>query len=456
MLRRALRRGAMARRDESGFSLIELLVAASIFLIVSSGLLYGLTQALITTRDARARQVAANLAAQQIDQARLTDDINQVTTVELPPVTVGTDTFTVFVSANWALANSDVSPCDGADGTDFFQYKKVSVRVEWANMSSTTQPVRSDTLIQPHAGTFDPNFGNIAVKVREASGDPNEGVRVVVRDPVTGNTLRNELTDEDGCVFLVELPPGSYEVSLEAENHVDIAGSPTPLETVAVTEGDTTRLQLDYDEQATLRALLPSGNGYGNGGSSSVSYPAPTEVPLWIASTYLEPEGQRMIEGEGAERTISGLFPFSSGYFVWAGRCPSSDPEGVPRDADGNPTGGKFWPGGQRAPAAAVSPGETTDIKVVMGRLEVELDRERGNENDQLIRAVRVGPESGCAESYDLGRTTSNGGLRASLPYGKWRIEAPGLDPEGPWPVVTLDPGSTSVHKVKIEIEDED
>ena len=56
------------QRDE-GFGLVELLVALVVASIMMTGVAYGVTQALWTGRDSRDREVAANLAAEEIGRA---------------------------------------------------------------------------------------------------------------------------------------------------------------------------------------------------------------------------------------------------------------------------------------------------------------------------------------------------------------------------------------------------
>ena len=51
-------------RRESGFTLVEVIVAMGILMIVMTGFLYTITSSLSITRDTRTRVVAANLASQ--------------------------------------------------------------------------------------------------------------------------------------------------------------------------------------------------------------------------------------------------------------------------------------------------------------------------------------------------------------------------------------------------------
>src|SRR3954451_20043030 len=60
--------------EDSGVSLIEVLVAMMIFAIISVGVAYSLLSAFTLTGDSRSRAVATNLAAQEVDLDRSTAD----------------------------------------------------------------------------------------------------------------------------------------------------------------------------------------------------------------------------------------------------------------------------------------------------------------------------------------------------------------------------------------------
>ena len=84
-----------------------------------------------------------------------------------------------------------------------------------------------------------------------------------------------------------------------------------------------------------------------------------------------------------------------------------------------------------------------------MAQVNVQLTRSR----QVQIRAVH-GADQGCpsGETYLLGTTTSSGNLKASLPWGTWRIEAVGASPTGSWPTVTLSPTNRDPVTVTLSI----
>jgi prepilin-type N-terminal cleavage/methylation domain-containing protein len=74
VLRSRSRRGARARvealRDDAGFTLVEVVVAATILVFVVASAAYGLTQNVHLTGVAVDRTAAANLATQELEQLR--------------------------------------------------------------------------------------------------------------------------------------------------------------------------------------------------------------------------------------------------------------------------------------------------------------------------------------------------------------------------------------------------
>src|SRR3954449_10488091 len=69
------RRLSPIARTEDGLTLIEILVAMTIFGIVSVGIAAGVTASLVNVRDSRDRETALNLAASQIDLVRSVADV---------------------------------------------------------------------------------------------------------------------------------------------------------------------------------------------------------------------------------------------------------------------------------------------------------------------------------------------------------------------------------------------
>jgi type II secretory pathway pseudopilin PulG len=382
--------------------LVEMLVALTVAALILSGVAYGLIRALWTTRDSNSREVAAQLASEAIDQARGTTDVPNLAGTTYTKSVDGT-TYTVVRTISTYLSNGATSPCDGS-GNASVKYKKIAIRVTWPQMAPGTKSVRADTLLTPSASVFDPSKGNVAVKVLDAKAKPVEGVMVRAAGSVDNDV---QYTDDSGCAFFDGVTPDAYTVTASLTNYVSRAGLAMPTASTTVTSGNTSSVAFDYDLAGSLNITL---------GDSS--YPAPANVPVALYNTALLPDGTTTYAGTGTTRTLSTLFPFASGYSVWAGSCVDADPAGL--------IGGTtpYHVGGVRPAAVTTSATGAPGAAVEMAKLRVVV---LDNLGVPIVGAQVQAAHGGSAtcdatESYVLGSTDGGGSLKASLPWGTWNF----------------------------------
>ncbi len=309
-------RARQADTDE-GFSLVEVLVAMFVFALVSAGLLHTLTMSLATTRDSRARIVAANLAASEIDLAREETDLFSLVPVTRGPQTVGTDVFHVTRQTGWVSDPSSDFDCGGGAGGTL-RYKRVNIEVTWDGMRPGTEPVRSDTVIDPKEKINDPSKGTILVSVIGADGEGVAGVTVTATPKFAGGSAPSSvLTDVQGCAYLLKVVPGGdYDVKVTKTGHIDSAQNATSTLTVGVAAGASASAGFQYDRAATFTARYHTN-------TTEPNVKRATNLQTSFVSTY----GTHVADGavSGANRVFS-LHPFSSGYSVFAGTCKAADP----------------------------------------------------------------------------------------------------------------------------------
>lgn len=93
----------------------------------------------------------------------------------------------------------------------------------------------------------------------------------------------------------------------------------TPTQNASVSVGQTVSIQFQYDNPATITATFPA-------------TPAPaTGMSLSVANTGLQPYGQFTFAPTytaGATVTSPNLFPYASGYTLFAGNCTDNNPLG--------------------------------------------------------------------------------------------------------------------------------
>jgi len=406
-MRAIVRERAGRLHGDEGFGLVELLVALVVASIVMSGVAYGVMQALWTGRDSREREVATNLAAEAIDKARATTDyiaLSGNTTTQV----VNGQTYTILRTVTSYSSLGTASPCDGTAGA-FIKYKKISIRVTWPRMKTGTRSVRAETLLAPGASSFDPTKGNIGAKVVNALGQPVEGIAV----NVTGSaTNRIQYTDEAGCAFFEGLTPGSFTVTANASGYVTSAGVFTPSQPASVATGTTTPIVFDYDLVGSLRA-----------GLGDSEHPAPANMTLSIGQTALLPDGHTAYAGTGTPRQLTNLFPFASGYTMWAGSCTDADPEGVSG-------AGAYYPDETRGAAIqATTSGTAPVVGIAMAKVRVAVISD--STGAPVVGATVTTAHAGTAicdlpESYSLGATDGSGVVKTSLPWGTWDFQVSG------------------------------
>lgn len=399
-------------RDDSGLSLVEIIVAMMIFAMVSVGLAYSMIGTLNLTRESRVRVVAANLAAEEIDLARDAEDLFGLLD-EDREVPLNGDVFTVQRRTQWVSdPNADFS-C-GASGTSgTLRYKRVNVTVTWGGMSAGAQPVRSDTVLNPDDHINDPTKGTILVSVLRADGTGNANVTITAT-PSTGAVISS--TDAQGCTYILRVTPGTYTIKATRSGHVSDAQVAAPAQTVSVTAGATASVGFQLDQAATFNAVLAPGAPAGTRVPQ-----ASTPVPVSVVSTYgiATPTA---VSGAGSTTPRFSLHPFTSGYQPFAGSCDASDPRNWPEVEEAGTTYRAELP-----PAVAAEPGGIVSMDVPMGLVQVT-----GTGAGRYVRIESVAPVAatpaspGCATTVTYGYgeilPTASGSAVIALPYGTWRV----------------------------------
>ncbi len=398
-------------QDDAGFGLIELVVALTIMSIVMAGIAYGIMTELSLTADSRGREVGANLASQSIDAARAVANLSTLQAATWTSKVNGV-TYTVLQTVTDYSAGA-ASPCDGSSASAIV-YKRVSIRVSWPNMIA--DPVMASTLIAPSTSSFNPALGNIGVKVLDAGANPVYGALVNITN---GATSYSSYSDVDGCAFFDALTPGTFTVTGQLAGYVTTDGTSAPSTTASVNQGSTTRVAFNLDSAAELDVFVPD-----------ETYAAPANMPLTIGNSSLQPTGSRLEPGTGPRRALVDLFPFASGYTLWAGSCSDADPAGQIM-VNGSAIG-PYYAGAVRDPATSVTTG-FGQASVTMAKVTVNLQTNAGLAvSGSQISATHVvaggGVDPGCpaGEVWVLGVTNQSGSISASLPWGDWQFQAAG------------------------------
>jgi type II secretory pathway pseudopilin PulG len=412
---------------------VELLVAVTVFALVFAAVSIGIGRALEVNRGNRNRSAAAYLAARQLEEVRAktfssvalgrTTCVYTTTSCNLPAP------YTVVQDVAWASPGTTSTTCDvPATSGSTLAYKRVTVTVTWPDMGGVA-PVSSQTVLTPPGGSYDPNDGHILVQVFDRDALPLGGQTV----SITGPGSASQVTTSDGCAFFAYLDPGTYTATLPSSTYVDRQGNRPATQTVGVTASQITKAQFDYDEAATLSVGLvaPSGAVIPTGTYGVAMTVANSNLTVGTRSF------QQSATGSGTTRTITPLFPYTSGYQVWAGDCADADPAA--------------YTGGSRGAVLASNPAATTGGSANLDAVDVIVKRSGVAVSGATIQASHAAG-TGCTAGETLTTTSttdSTGKLRLALPYGTWTIRATsGI--RTATGSVTLDPVTTTVPTLNV------
>ncbi len=226
-------RSAARSASQDGLTVVELVVAAAMFAVVTTAFASALMSATSSSGADRARVTAANVADRQAEFLRSAGAVQSMQGRTSTVVTVAGVPYTVVSDVQWIRLGTTVGPCDGGSGTsDTLAYQRADVTVTWPNMGRV-QPVTSSTLVLPRRETST-SPGTIGVKVRNSAGVAQPGHVVTLTLP--DGTTQQRTTDSVGCAFFSHLQLVSYTASLNTPGYVDEANNPTPSQGVPLTE----------------------------------------------------------------------------------------------------------------------------------------------------------------------------------------------------------------------------
>lgn len=412
-------------REDAGLGLVEVVIALMVFAVITTGSILAVGLSLSMAGDNRGREVAANLAAQEIDLARAANATLLESGTTTYPGINGTD-FTVVREVNWVTSGGVDSQClTGATGAGSLFYKRVNVTVTWKGMRASTTPVRADTVLSPDGKIYDATTGTILVSVTDQTGAGVRGVIATVTpaadvSPNTAKTLEAVSvpapTDRNGCAFAIKVAPGVYTVTLsraDGEVWVSPDQNRSPSQQVTLGSGSSTNAKFDYARADQYQLTWASGSAI-RASNQSVTFVSGTTRSVVTAPA-----------------DVQYLYPQSSGYQVFGGTyakagtaggtCKSPNPVEWPTASDRRT--GKARP--------AVAPDYTVDnvardVSVNLVTVPVKVKT-----SDQFVRATaattaQANGDPGCALGTTLTfRVPANSNtVSIALPPGTWSLSS--------------------------------
>jgi len=437
-----LRPASPAERD-SGLGIVEVIVALLVFALVTTGAIAAVATSLRLTADNRGREVAANLAASEIDLAR-SIKATQLGSRDFTSDPIDGVVYTVRRDVTWATSTGVDSQCAGGAGAGSLFYKRVNVSVTWTGMRLATSAVRADTVVTPEGKVSSSSTGTILVSVKDATGAGVRGTTVTIApdSSVAGNKAealeldsRPATTDATGCAFAINVTPGSYTITLSRADgvvYVDDKQATQPVKTVTVGSGGSAAQSFAYARADRYELVWPAGALRASdqpttfrGASTSVLATAPVDVQY--------------------------LWPVSSGYQVFAGAYAPGDPKSTSSCLSPDPTLWSPAADGRVGKPIATSVPDYRVGPVVSGVVvPVQAVTVPVTTGDRVVRATSATAAAAAGDPGCAARTVLNFSLPANLssavialPPGTWSFQSGKTVPtlkSGPAPQLTVDP----------------
>jgi prepilin-type N-terminal cleavage/methylation domain-containing protein len=313
-------------RNDRGFALIEVIVAAAVLAMVALAVLSGIDGATSSSGRERARAVAASLAEQ--DQERLRglqiDELSKYAPTSRTVTVDGVD-YTVASRTKWVQdGNPTGTPgCVGGDKQSDYIY--ITSEVTSQGVGARIPAVKVESIVAPPI-KYSTATGTLAVQVNDRNGTGVPNLSVSAAGTSTGTTSATRTTNAAGCALFEYIPAGDYDVTLSRPGWVDVKGNSVSTVSQKVTAGALNQLAMIYDQAASAALTIKT---YTPGTSTAVDSSSVDVSTI----NYSQPMRTWPQPAAGLQNTISAtsLFPFKdplgSPYSFWTGHCASENPE---------------------------------------------------------------------------------------------------------------------------------
>jgi Tfp pilus assembly protein PilV len=431
--------------DQSGIALIEALVSAVLLTIVAAGTFSYFSASTRATAQERHRAQANNLAEADLERLRsmpvtcpktaptCTYSVaNIVGSPQSQTVTQDATPYTVVSRAQYQNDPSISTDCSAGAGSR--DYVAISSTVTWPDIGSRP-PVTASSIVTPPSGSFVPNTGSLRINVVDSRGNPISGATITgsAISPTQGSF--SGTTNSAGCVLWKNVPSGNFSVTLggAVSSMVDKDGNspnqPQPTQ-IGVVDQNSTTVDLLYDTPGSISNITFKTRNYSN------ALVASSADGVIVNNSNMN-LGKPFTLGSRAASisTNQTLFPFTSTYWIYGGRCALSNPD---------PTGG-----GQNAAAighATVPIGAAGTLDspgyIQLPSLQVTVKNGSSNVSGAQVTARDTGtgcgsfvrtltPATGTNSSGQVPQLDCSGSCfgpasEIGLPYGTYQVCATG------------------------------
>lgn len=225
-----IRKKNILQNFSKGFTLIEVLVATTIFLIISVGIYAGFVSILKTMKIIRVKGIMTNIANEQFEIVRNLPYASVGTISGIPSgvipqsQTISRDGRSFIVET--VVRNVD-EPFDGTfNGTPKdlspADMKIIETTISCSECEINSVPISFTTKVAPKNLETASTNGAIVVKVFDASGVPVPEADVnIINNTITPTVNLNDKTDINGMLTIVDAPPsvGEYQIIVTKDGY---------------------------------------------------------------------------------------------------------------------------------------------------------------------------------------------------------------------------------------------
>jgi Tfp pilus assembly protein PilV len=420
MLQVARRRLKAASQD--GFALMEVIVSAAVLVIVVLGALAAIDAVTSTAGANKAKTVAAALAERDQEELRglRTAELDKLKELIPAPREVWVDKvkYTVSSDAQWVTdAQGENISCALTSGDGSF----LRITSTVTSNARGVKPVTLTSIVAPQPGS-----GTLTVIVKDVAGNGVANLGVEATGP---SDTKTKTTNDTGCAIFGAVESGAYTIRLDQSPYFSTNCVREALKNANVAAGSLTTVEMLYDRKATgtitVNTVIPPSSTAVNDPSTGVTLAhngldakfctvpstAVNSDPL-VTDPRLQPTGD-LYAAFNVE-----VFPFTTPYKVYAGRCTWADPArygaGAAPFSISTPA---VTPGGSIGTIAVREP--ATNLRVTRGG-----SGSGTNRSGAYIHAYPTGADCNApSNEIVLGPTQSNGVVQyPGLPFGDYEL----------------------------------
>jgi Tfp pilus assembly protein PilV len=376
--------------NQRGFALIEVVVSAALLMVVATGVMAGIDGSAAVSGRTEARTQSSSLAQQDQDRMRGMPTAQLIHYTATRTVPVAGVNYSVYSQAIWIRDANDTTSCTTPQDDNSGDYLKITSRVK---APGPEPPVQLDSLLSPPQGTAISTQGTLALQLTDQAAAPVVGQSV----SITGPNNMTVVTNDAGCAVFGLVDAGTYQVTFSRTGWVDPGGVSSVVMPTSVTAGSTNLLTHSYAQAGTIHATVDTAVG------GTVSASAAKALTVVNGGT---PNGTvtfAAVPATGASTFDVAVYPFPTGYGVWAGGCTSGDPTVY----------------GKPAVTATPGPGTVANAAVRQPSISPQVS---GYAIPSGTHAVFTSLSAGCAEKY-VSTYNSAGKLpNPGFPYGTYKL----------------------------------